>query len=125
MADYQKITDAPQPTVICPACGAQVPSTARFCGDCGAEVIPSEVAVNAPLAPAPFGSVEPTEDGKLCNWCRAMSPKDALRCVNCDAMFPTPEGDEAVERAARERIEDLNEDIRKIRASNWWPFRSR
>jgi hypothetical protein len=128
MAESEKTPDAPQ-TVMCPACGAQVLASTRFCGDCGAEIIPPSAVMDSSLPPAPLASAEPSaepiEDGKLCNWCRTMSPRDAISCVNCGAVFPTPAGDEALERAARARIQDLNEDIQKIRNKTWWPFRGR
>ena len=51
---------------------------------------------------------------------------DAATCSSCGATFPTPEGDEALERAARERIADMQADISKPRGgASWWPFRSR
>ncbi len=54
-----------------------------------------------------------------------MNAPDAKTCVSCDAAFPTPEGDEALERAARARIDDMQADINKARGASWWPFRSR
>jgi hypothetical protein len=75
------------------------------------------------VEPAPQAA--PSEGGKLCNWCRAANPEDASVCIACGAAFPTPEGDEALDRAARARIDDMQEDIRKTRAATWWPFRRR
>lgn len=64
-------------------------------------------------------------EGKVCNWCRVVNAPDAVACASCGATFPTPEGDEALERAARERIADMQADINKARGAPWWPFRPR
>jgi hypothetical protein len=39
-------------------------------------------------------------------------------------MFPTPEGDAALERAAQARIQAMESELRQRRAG-WWPFRAR
>lgn len=75
---------------------------------------------------APAGPAAPVAgDGKTCPWCGAVNPPGATTCSSCKATFPTPEGDEALERAARERIEEMQKEINKPRGSSWWPFRSR
>ncbi len=137
--------DALQPSAVCPACGATVATQATFCGACG-EVLPTpdvgrEAAQVAPAAPVPVQPATTTSraqagelalsaagKGKICSWCGAVNAPDAKTCSSCDATFPTPEGDEALDRAARERIEDMQAEISKnskSRGSSWWPFRSR
>jgi hypothetical protein len=122
--------DEQRPVIVCPTCGTALAGQARFCGACGAE-LPVAQAVQAPTFAEPPPAVAqavqapPQPPGKLCNWCRVVNTPDALMCSACGAKFPTPEGDEALERAARERIEDMRSDINKTRGSAWWPFRSR
>lgn len=67
--------------------------------------------------------VAPVADGRACLWCGAINPKGAARCATCDAVFPTPEGDAALERAAQERISEMEKQLRQ--RGGWWPFRSR
>ena len=133
----------------CPACGAAMPQQARFCGACGADsqafqerqstVSEPPVAVEAQAAPAmssdaaieaarASGAAEPRHaasvaDGRACPWCGAINSRGAARCSVCDAVFPTPEGDAALEHAAQERISAMEGDLRQRRG--WWPFRSR
>lgn len=129
----------------CPSCGAAMPAEARFCGACGAETAPapasdadapaaSEPVTAAPVTAAPVASapapkapasvVAQSGDGRLCLWCGARSPLEAATCVACGAVFPTPEGDAALERAAQERIRAMESDLKPPRAG-WWPFRAR
>lgn len=127
--------DAPQPVIVCPACGAHVAAQARFCGACGAEMVapgvaPAEPATSSPAQPGPAQpAAQPVAsvvgEGKTCRWCGAVSAPDARNCSACGATFPTPEGDEALERAARARIEDMQADIQKSHGAPWWRFRSR
>jgi hypothetical protein len=53
-----------------------------------------------------------------------VNPPDAVRCVACAAVFPTPEGNEALERAAQARIQSMESELNE-RRGGWWPFRSR
>ncbi len=131
---------ATSPERRCPACGAALLPVARFCGACGVETLPDKPdEVNQPAAQetpqqAESGArsasqeeaTEATEiaEGRLCLWCGARSPLEAARCVSCGATFPTPEGDEALERAARARIQAMENDLKQPR-SGWWPFRAR
>ena len=138
-------TSAPQ-TRRCPTCGADMPQDVRFCGSCGTESLPTAASeapavvehapaaapsapsvppppvAAAPAAPAPAAPL--TGDSRTCTWCGASNPLLAARCVACGAVFPTPEGDEALERAARARIQSMEADIKPVKAG-WWPFRSR
>ncbi len=136
----------------CPACGAVVMASARFCGACGVDLLAPSAVQPAPVAgtaepPTPDQSpaiapppampvASPTAspvaaagervDGKACDWCNAVSPRDAVRCVQCGAVFATPEGDEALERAAQSRIQSMEQGLRDgRRGGGWWPFRSR
>lgn len=111
-----------------------MPANARFCGSCGSDTLPAEPATEpaaermaaTPAASAsPAGTQVSAADGKHCTWCGAYSPQDAKRCVSCDAVFPTPEGDEALERAAQARIKAMEGDLQQQRQRGWWPFRSR
>jgi hypothetical protein len=138
---------------FCGACGADLPAAAHAPtmepltgGSIGVPTEPTELpaeltdAAEGDLAtereaivatPAPSGPLEAPDaapvagDGKACPWCGAISPPGASTCASCNATFPTPEGDEALERAARERIEAMQKEINnsKARGSAWWPFR--
>ncbi|MDE3229795.1 MAG: zinc ribbon domain-containing protein [Chloroflexota bacterium] len=137
----------------CPACGADVPDGSRFCGVCGADTLaaqasadasadatpgdtasdmasdmaggaPDETPDEARMADAPADTADHTNE-KLCAWCGAYSPLDAVRCVACNAVFPTPEGDQALEHAAQERIKAMEGDLKRRRKGGWWPFGSR
>jgi hypothetical protein len=84
-----------------------------------------------PVAPAPAAEALASGvgqangvAGRVCLWCGAVSPSEAARCVACDAVFPTPEGDAALERAAQARIQAMESELRQRRAG-WWPFRAR
>ena len=145
----------------CPACGAVVMTSARFCGACGVDLLapsaaqpapvartaepptpepppaPATATPEAPLAPppampvaspiaSPVAAAGEGVDGKACDWCNAVSPRDAARCVQCGAVFATPEGDEALERAAQSRIQSMEQGLRDARrGGGWWPFRPR
>jgi hypothetical protein len=117
----------------CPTCGASMPRDARFCGACGSESRPTAAPAAAEQAPvaaaaqpvAPVAPVAPiVGDARVCPWCNARNPLDAARCVACGAVFPTPEGDAALERAAQARIQSMEADLRPVQRG-WWPFRSR
>ena len=132
----------------CPTCGASMSQDARFCGACGSDSLPASdhaaptagvapppppplpapaAPAEAPVAPPPaFSAPAPSAiaGGRICPWCDAPNPPDGVRCVVCGAVFPTPEGDEALERAARARIQSMEADIKPIKAG-WWPFGSR
>lgn len=132
--------DHETPQRHCPTCGAEMPANARFCGSCGSDTLPATPAepAKAPaaerVAATPAASASPAAsqanaevsaaDGQHCTWCGAYSPPDARRCVSCDAAFPTPEGDEALERAAQARIKAMEGDLQQQRQRGWWPFRS-
>lgn len=128
----------------CPTCGASMSQDARFCGACGSDSLPASAAPAAaptetlvppppsppavlaetPVPPPPaFAAPAPSAiaGGRICPWCDAPNPPDGARCVACGAVFPTPEGNEALERAARARIQSMEADIKPIRAG-WWPF---
>jgi ribosomal protein L40E len=119
----------------CPACGADVPDGSRFCGVCGADTLAAPASADANTTPdeapdaarradAPEDDADHTNE-KLCAWCGAYSPLDAVRCVACNAVFPTPEGDQALEHAAQERIKAMEGDLKRQRKGGWWPFGSR
>ncbi|HEX9037493.1 MAG TPA: zinc ribbon domain-containing protein [Ktedonobacterales bacterium] len=137
---------SPQETpgaTVCAACGAPVAAAARFCGACGADILAQRAAptatvtpgamvapVEAPAPPAPAAQPAPrttfaSGEGKVCAWCGAVSASDAQACVSCGAAFPTKEGDEALERAAKARIDDMQADIQRTQSKSWWPFRPR
>lgn len=87
---------------------------------------PPVTPVNAPVVARAQGALVAGVDGKTCDWCDAVSPPDAVRCVSCGAVFATPEGDEALERAARARIRAMEQDLRDVqRGNSWWPFHAR
>ena len=135
--------DNTTPERQCPTCGASMPAEARFCGSCGMDTLPA-VAPTAPAAepatiaataatatqaiPAEADDAEQAEpaaylDGKVCRWCGARNPREAALCMVCSATFPTPEGDEALERAARARIQAMEGEFQQPKRAGWWPFR--
>ncbi|HEX8994776.1 MAG TPA: zinc ribbon domain-containing protein [Ktedonobacterales bacterium] len=78
-----------------------------------------------PTGPTPASmAAAPDADGRRCHWCGAINPPDTIRCVACEAVFPTPEGDAALETAAHARIQAMESDIKR-RRGGWWPFRAR
>jgi double zinc ribbon protein len=86
------------PPAVCPACAAPVAAGARFCTLCGTPLqlaVEPDASAGAPLA-APAGGM------RQCAWCGAASPAQLDRCTVCGAMFPRPEMDAAVERAAEQ-----------------------
>lgn len=92
-----------------------------------APVAPTAAA--AETTPAPTNSagrgatIAGIAGGRDCTWCGASNPPEASRCASCGAVFPTPEGDEALERAAQARIQAMESEIKQRRG--WWPFRAR
>jgi hypothetical protein len=142
----------PQEARFCGACGmespppadapAEQPATADSATAAVAEptsAAPAPAAPATPAAPAAPSSPSPAAvtsgavqangaadgvDGRICPWCGAVNPPDGVRCVACDAVFPTPAGDEALERAAQARIQSMESDLSQRRAG-WWPFRAR
>jgi hypothetical protein len=135
--------DTPPLERRCPACGATMPQQARFCGACGMESQSAESRAEslntaAPVAAAPSvaphtptdppvvasGAAYVGADGRDCPWCGASNPPNAGQCVTCGAVFPTPEGDAALERAAQARIQAMEGELQP-RCSGWWPFRGR
>jgi ribosomal protein L40E len=140
----------PQEARFCGACGTEsLPSadapaehpaladsaTSAAAPTASAAPTPAAPAPAMPDAPSPVAAADPVspphaavpahgDDERICPWCDAVNPLDALRCVACDAVFPTPAGDEALERAARARIQSMESEINQRRAG-WWPFRAR
>lgn len=137
--------DNTTPERQCPTCGASMPAEARFCGSCGMDTLPVEASAASAAKPAMRAAAataaattqatpaqaDDTEqagpaaypDGKVCSWCGTRNPKEATRCMACDATFPTPEGDEALERAARARIQAMEGEFKQPKRAGWWPFR--
>ncbi len=132
----------PQQARFCGACGADSQSSPErqpSAPESSSEPPALHVAQAAPAAPfdaavetsTASGGAEPmaaasaasVADGRVCPWCGAINTKGVNRCATCDAVFPTPEGDAALERAAQERISEMEKELR--RRGSWWPFRSR
>ena len=91
--------------------------------DASADAPPVTVTSTAPTAPI-------TADQKRCGWCGAGNPLGADRCVRCNAMFPRPEQDEAMRRAAEVRIQAAEDEIAlrqrmRKRFAPRWPFVAR
>jgi hypothetical protein len=63
-------------------------------------------------------------DGYTCPWCAAPNERSATTCAACGAVFPKPEADAALEKAARDRIEAMESDIQS-RRGGWWRFGAR
>jgi len=66
---------AATPMVICPSCRAQVPSTSKFCSNCGSPI-------QAP--PPPSQPPTPSQPGAIsCPKCGTQNPVTARFCMNC------------------------------------------
>lgn len=72
-ADQEKLK-ALKNVQICPACGAEVPRTSKFCNKCGAPITQPE--------PVPAAEEEPQT---FCTECGAPLEKGAVFCANCGA----------------------------------------
>lgn len=96
------------PPAMCPACAAPVAAGARFCTLCGTPLQPTaelDASAGAPPASSSAGGM------RQCAWCGALSPAQLDRCTACGAMFPRPEMDAAVERAAEQWMRSALGDI--------------
>ncbi|GAC1448665.1 MAG: hypothetical protein PVSMB4_06080 [Ktedonobacterales bacterium] len=129
------------PPVSCPGCQALNGPGARWCSTCGAPLAPSVSAVpvargEPERAPAPAAPEITTSSGaalagtgdgpaqpaagtvgqeRQCQWCGATSSVAAAQCQRCGAMFPRPEQDEALLRAAEERLRAANDTLDMMR----------
>jgi ribosomal protein L40E len=129
------------PPMSCPACQALNAPAARWCSNCGAPLAVSApaaasgargvpVPATAPTVPEPAASgaaQADTGDGPVraaastvrqarqCQWCGAANAADAEQCQQCGAMFPRPEQDEALLRAAEERLRAANDTLDMMR----------
>ncbi len=72
----------------------------------------------APVEARPAQAASASGTGRRCNWCGTESPADAARCVQCGAMFPTPETDAAYQAAAEQRLRSVQESLDQMRR-NW------
>lgn len=99
--------------VLCPSCGtpAALGSEGAFveCKTCG--VVPvTASAVEPAVEPAP--DEEPLSEGAVrCQWCGTANPPDLERCRRCNAVFPKPEMDLAMLKAAEDRLRVLEDEI--------------
>jgi hypothetical protein len=140
MAPGQKVREVVEDhiAIFCPSCGTEWTSEAAFCGACGAPLMhapehameatapaPPEDATATPLAansapPEAYRSSMPPAQSapRQCGWCGAQNLADAARCVQCGAMFPSPEMDAAYLAKAQERIEDVQTSLESMRR-NW------
>lgn len=79
--------------IKCPACGADVASSAAFCTSCGTRIL-RENASAEPAGP------EPVPEGRTCPSCGAILPSNSRFCTNCGAR---------VEEAGEEPEESLTQ----------------
>ncbi|HST88808.1 MAG TPA: zinc ribbon domain-containing protein [Ktedonobacterales bacterium] len=86
------------PPAVCPACAAPVATGTHFCSLCGTPLQPTAT----PDASAGATSASSAGGMRQCAWCGTLSPAQLDRCTACGAMFPRPEMDAAVERAAEQ-----------------------
>jgi ribosomal protein L37E len=94
--------------VACAACGASL--EADLAGACADGLATAPVAAPAPATP-PLGAASPSEEHRLCSWCGERSPATAEQCVTCGAVFPRPEQDAALLRAAEARLQAANDTL--------------
>jgi membrane protease subunit (stomatin/prohibitin family) len=69
-----------QPMIICPKCGAQNPTSNKFCAECGTKLMPN-------MVPCPKCGEKVAEGTKFCPNCGA-SMANTKKCPNCGAMVP-------------------------------------
>lgn len=116
----------------CSTCGAPLAASISAAPGARGEPEPA-IAPAAPELPAPAsttssgaapartgdGPAQPTAgtvgQHRQCQWCGAMSSVDAAQCQQCGAMFPRPEQDEALLRAAEERLRAANDTLDMMR----------
>lgn len=101
----------------CPRCG--MPATRRaesgyvVCDTCG--VVQAESSTMPPVADMdePQEAVdEPMMEGAVrCQWCGAVNPAELEQCCRCNAVFPKPEMDLAMLKAAEDRLRVLEDEI--------------
>lgn len=107
------------PFTLCPACQAPNGAGARFCSVCGAELLgggpPTTTGAAMGERGAPPTAGSNTGQMRQCQWCGATSPIGADQCEQCGAMFPRPEQDEALLRAAEERLRAANDTLDMMR----------
>lgn len=116
--EYHERGSAPEST-RCLACAATLSPNAPFCGTCGVAVATVSAAASAVAPPQPLhaapdsASVTQTNapsaqalqpGAQTCRWCGASNASTATRCVQCDAVFPLPDQDEALRRASESRV---------------------
>ncbi len=104
--------------VQCPTCGSPALAGTAYCHTCGtllSATAPAPGTDDAALASrfsAPLPSVRADSSAeRRCEWCGAMTAIAADRCEHCGAVFPRPEQDEALTRAAEERMRDAQTTI--------------
>ena len=96
-ADQEKLK-ALKNVQICPACGAEVPRTSKFCNKCGTPI----------TQPVPVPVAE--EEQAFCGECGAPLEKGAVFCANCGAKqtsdrIPLEEVTQEPEEVAQEETE--------------------
>lgn len=94
----------------CPSCGepAALGVDGAFveCETCGLVPITAAAAF-----------VDPLDEGSLpegairCQWCGTANPPELERCRKCNAVFPKPEMDLAMLKAAEDRLRVLEDEI--------------
>lgn len=117
--DQQPESSMPDVTP-CPRCGAPAKMDAAAgtvsCDACG--VVPLETITDteepreAAEEPMLEAGDEPIPEGAVrCQWCGAVNPPDLERCQKCNAVFPKPEMDLAMLKAAEDRLRVLEDEI--------------
>lgn len=105
-------------TTPCPRCGMPAKMSAESghveCDTCGGVLV--ESAVSEPLLattsePQETDDEPMPEDAVCCQWCGAVNPPELERCRRCNAMFPKPEMDLAMLKAAEDRLRVLEDEI--------------
>lgn len=96
----------------CPRCGApaRIDAEAGFvsCDACGVMSLTSVPDMDEPRE----ADDEPLPEGAVrCQWCGAVNPPQVERCQRCNAMFPKPEMDLAMLKAAEDRLRVLEDEI--------------
>lgn len=104
----------------CPRCGTPARLGAEAgtvsCVACGVVSLASVPGADEPWEtdeePIPEAVNEPLPEGAVrCQWCGAINSSELERCQKCNAVFPKPEMDLAMLKAAEDRLRVLEDEI--------------
>jgi len=83
MAKAMQPPAAPQQLIVCPSCGAQNPVGTKFCGNCGASLLP------AAKVKCPKCGTENVATMKFCGSCGSPLKPEEVECPQCKTKNPS------------------------------------